>query len=103
MRRKNTRSLKVGCTVIAYILGDKDTKEWVKVIKVRNKIDSDHLPVQITINGREREKEKQGGREQFWREMWDRKGKEQFSDELGNVARCGDEIETGRREMEENI
>lgn len=63
--REYTFTRKVKYTVIDYIIKDRETKEWVEEMKVWNKIDSDHQPVEVTIRRREKRKEKQKGREKF--------------------------------------
>lgn len=54
---KYTFTGKVGCTVIKYIIKDKETKEWVKEVRVGDKIDLDHQPVEVIIREREKKKE----------------------------------------------
>lgn len=38
---------------------EKKSKEWVEEMKMRDKIDSDHQPVEVTMRERRREKNKQ--------------------------------------------
>lgn len=76
-------------------------KERVEEMRVGDRIDSDHQPVEVTMRGRGGEREKQRRTKKFWRGVWDKEGREEFRDKLGNVEKCGEEIETGRKEMEE--
>ncbi|EZA56066.1 hypothetical protein X777_03893 [Ooceraea biroi] len=50
-----------GCTVIDYIIGDREIRESVIEMRVTDKIDSDHQPVEVKIKGEvSREKEWRG-------------------------------------------
>lgn len=62
----------IRCMVINYIIGDKETKEWAKQIKVEYTIDLEHQPVKEMIKGRKRKTEKQRGKEKFWKGIWDK-------------------------------
>lgn len=43
----------MGNTVIDYVIGDEEVKGVVRRISVEERVDSDHLPVVITIKGKE--------------------------------------------------
>lgn len=43
-----------GSTVIDYIIGDRETREKVKRMRVGDRIDSDHHPLEIWIEGKRR-------------------------------------------------
>lgn len=46
-------------TVIDYVLGNEETREGVRRVKVEERIDSDHQPVTARVEGgREREKKR---------------------------------------------
>lgn len=89
MRRENTHHWGVGQTVLNYIIRDGETKKWVEKMKAGGKIDWDYQLMEIIIRGRRKEREKQGGMEKFWREIWDKEEKMEFRDKLENVERCG--------------
>lgn len=59
--------------------------------------------MEVIIRGEGRKRERQRGTEKFWRGVWDKKGREEFRDKLGKVERCGEKMETGRKEMVERI
>lgn len=63
--RKYTFTGRVGCTVIEYVVMEGETKKWVEEMRVGDKTDSDHQLVKVTMRRKEREREKQGGRERF--------------------------------------
>lgn len=64
-----------GDTMIDYVMGDNEVKERVERMKVRDKIDSDHQPVEIWIRGdKERKREERKGRT-TWKGVWDEEGK----------------------------
>lgn len=48
-----------GGTVIDYILGEEETREWVAEMKVGDKVDSDHHPVEVRIKGRGKKKRRE--------------------------------------------
>lgn len=43
----------IGNTVIDYVLGDKEVKESIREMKIRDKVDSDHHLVEVVIEGRD--------------------------------------------------
>lgn len=90
----------VRCTVINYVVMKEETKEWVKKIRMGDKIDSDHQPVEVTMRKRGRDREKQGRKERPWKGIWDKEGREKFRKKLEAEKRCEEKMETGRREME---
>lgn len=47
-----------GNTVIDYIIGERETKERVKEMRVGDKVDSDHHPLELWIKGKRRERGK---------------------------------------------
>ncbi|EZA46548.1 hypothetical protein X777_00046, partial [Ooceraea biroi] len=49
-----------GCTVIDYIIGDREIRESVIEMRVADKMDSDHQPVEVRIKG-------EVSRENVWR------------------------------------
>ena len=51
-----------GETVIDYILGDEDTRRWVKKLEIGDNVDSDHQPVIGSVGGEE------GGGNEEWKE-----------------------------------
>lgn len=49
-------------------------KEWVEGIRVADKTDTDHQPVEVMIRGGGREREKQKGTKNFGKEYGIKKG-----------------------------
>lgn len=54
-------------------------------MKVEDKIDSDHQPVEIWIRGYEERKREGRKRRNRWRGVWDEKGREEFRERVGKV------------------
>lgn len=40
-----------GYRVIEHVIGDSEVREEVKIIKVGDKVDSDHQPIEVEIKG----------------------------------------------------
>lgn len=48
--------------MIDYVIGNEDSKEKVRGLRIRDKVDSDHHPIDVEIEGKQRgEKRKQQG------------------------------------------
>lgn len=82
-----------GCTVIDYVIGDEEVRGKVRSMKVGDRIDSDHHPLELWIEG-EREKTERGGRTAKARRVkWNEEGRERFEENLN--------LEVERMELEE--
>lgn len=72
-----------GCTVIDYVLGDEEVRDKIRCFKVGDKVDSDHHPVEVVIEGEvKRKRERERGRKQ-WKGMWNEERCETFGKKLG--------------------
>lgn len=73
----------------------------MKEIKVGDKIDSDHQPVEVIIRKKKKRETRREGKVLEYNK--DKKGEEGFRDKLRNVEKCEEEIKTERKEMEKRI
>lgn len=66
-----------GDTVIDYVIGEEEVRERISKLEVGERIDSDHHPIVITVEGgeRERRKRKRGIRESGGEVEWRREEK----------------------------
>jgi len=88
----------VGSTVIDYVIGNELTRERIRRMEVGDRIDSNHLPLEVWIEGERVSsggKRKEGGK--VWRGIWDREGREEFrgrmEEELKRDVKEGEEWE----------
>lgn len=74
-----------GSTVIDYIIGDRETREKVKRMRVGDRIDSDHHPLEMWIEGKrrggKRGRGKRGGGKKG-RGIWNEEGKKKFKEKI---------------------
>lgn len=74
-----------GNMVIDYAIGDLEIRERIKSLKIGDRVDSDHHPVEIWIEDRGDRKirKKKGKRE--WRGVWDEEGRKEFKQSLSKI------------------
>lgn len=72
-----------GCTVIDYIIGEGEVKDRVERMKVGDKIDSDHHPVEVWLKGVKGRRWECRGQERRWRGVWDEEGSKEFRERVG--------------------
>lgn len=56
MKKENIHTREVEETVIDYVLGNEEVRERIIRLKIGEKIDSDHHPVEVTLTGRKEER-----------------------------------------------
>lgn len=49
-----------GNTVIGYVIGDEETRNKIRRIKIGDKVDSDHYPIELWVEGRTYRSRKEG-------------------------------------------
>lgn len=62
----------MGGTVIDYIMGSEEIRERIREVKIEDKIDSNHQPIEAVIKGKERWSRRNG--EKYRREYGMRRG-----------------------------
>lgn len=91
-------------TIINYTIGDKEAKEETDRMRVGNKVDSNHQPVEVWIKGEE-EKEVGGRKRRRWRGTWNEKGSDRFIKKLENIklgdGKIGEEWDKVERKIKE--
>lgn len=93
-----------GESVIDYVLGDEELAEEVTRVEIGGKVDSDHHPIVVQLEGGEetrRAERRQSGRVN--RGIWDEAGKERFRQKLERVKWNRDVVQETMSEMEEKI
>ncbi|EZA48016.1 hypothetical protein X777_14457 [Ooceraea biroi] len=82
-----------GCTVIDYILGDREIRESIIEMRVADRIDSDHHPVEVRIKGEKSRKREKRGDKKKYKLLCESKKKEmndRWEREAENVRREGE-------------
>lgn len=93
----------LGSTVIDYALGDKEVKDTVREMKIGDKVDSDHRPVEVIIRGKDKWRGVRSKECRVWRRVWDEEGCEKFRRRLGEVEEVGTELEEEWKGMESRL
>lgn len=76
----------MGGTVIAYIMESEEIRERIREIKVEDKIDSVHQPIEAAIKGKEE-------RRQVWKGIWNEERRKCFTEDVHNVEVEGNTLE----------
>lgn len=72
-------------TVIDYAIGDLEVRERIKSLRIGDRVDSDHHPVEIWIEDREDRKIRKRKGKREWRGVWDEEGRKEFKRKLGKI------------------
>ncbi|EZA60891.1 hypothetical protein X777_13093 [Ooceraea biroi] len=92
-----------GCTVIDYVMGDSEVRERIAEMKIGDKIDSDHQPIEVMIKGTGMKRRGERGLEKCWRGVWNEKGRREFKECIDTIEMREREIREDWREMEERF
>jgi len=68
--------------VIDYAIGDEETKERIRKMKIRDKVDSDHHPLEIWVEGETQRRRKKDKEQEIRKVVWDSEGRERFRKSL---------------------
>jgi len=98
-----TFTVKKGNTVIDYIMGEEEVKERIERMRVGDKIDSDHHPVEVWIKGVEKKRRESKGQEGYMRGVWDEEGCRKFREMLGKMEMGEEDVETMWEGMEGKV
>lgn len=90
------------CTVIDYLIGNEEAKEEVVEMRVRNKRDSDHQPLEVIMRGKGGRRKEKGGR-RVRRGVWDKEECEAFRIYLGDVKMGEKDLDMEKRVLEVRI
>lgn len=89
--------------MIDYVIGDGEVRDKVCRMVVGEKVDSDHHPLEVTIGGRMRERNKRGEGRREWRGVWDEEGRERFRQILGEVELGEGEVQEEWEKLEKRV
>ncbi|XP_067208444.1 golgin subfamily A member 6-like protein 25 [Linepithema humile] len=100
-----------GNTVIDYVIADEDTRKKIKSLRIGDRIDSDHQPLEVWVKGERQGKKgrKSGSRGEgrIWRGVWNKEGCKEFKQRMEGIKlgekEIGVEWEGMEREMKEAI
>lgn len=67
-------------TVIDYVIGDKETRNKIRTMKIGDKADSNHHPIELWVEGKTHRSRKEGKKQ--IRINWNREGREWFKEKL---------------------
>lgn len=89
------------CTVIDYIIGDEKTKRKIKRLKIGNKVDSDHHPLEVWVQEMIQKKKKSEKNQEIERMVWNRE--KLFREKLKIKRKERKDVEEEWGEMERKI
>lgn len=69
-----TFTVRKGCTVIDYVIGNREVKERIRRMEIGESIESDHQPLKVTIKEKGEGWGKRTEGERLWRRVWDGEG-----------------------------
>ena len=93
-----------GNTVIDYVIENEECREKVKRLGVGDKIDSDHHPIEVEVEGKRVEERRRGiEQNRVGRGVWNVEGRKRFREEIGRIERKGRGIEEEWEKMKEGL
>lgn len=93
-----------GNTIIDFVLEDEDVRREIENMRIGDRIDSDHHPIEVKIKGKRGRKCKKNKEEREWRGIWDKEGRCEFRRKMGEIEKMRiDNLGEQWREMEERV
>ena len=92
-----------GNTVIDYVIGNEECREKVKRLRVGDRIDSDHNPIEVELEGRQVEEKRNGEKDKVGRGVWNVERRRRFKEEIRGLERKGNGIEEEWETMEKGL
>lgn len=92
-----------GNTVIDYVIGSWESRDKIEELTIGRKVDSDHLPIEIRLKGKEEWREKKGIRRKCWRSVWDEEECQEFEKRMRRVEERRGNMEEEWEELEGEI
>lgn len=83
------------------MIGDKEVKERMEKMRIGDKIDSDHHPLEVWIKGEVKKKRK--GTRRTRRDVWNEQGKRIFRQKMGKIELGGEDLRKKWRRIERRI
>lgn len=104
MRRESLRlRLRRGSTIIDYIIGDSEVRDKIVRMTVGDRVDSDHHPVEVRLEGKVKGIWKGCKRRKCWRGAWDEESRKEFRRKMGRLEIGGRELDEELEIMEETV
>jgi len=85
-----------GSTVIDYVIGDEEVREKIESMKIGDRVDFDHHPLEVWVEGEIRRKKTNRKQQETRKVIWDREGRELFREKLKLEKKEGKEEEMER-------
>jgi len=60
------------------VLDDEEVREEIEDMRIGDRIDSDHFPVEVRVKGRKKRRMIEKKDKKEWREIWDEEGRKDF-------------------------
>jgi len=92
-----------GYTVIDYVIGDEDVRGRIKRLRIGDRIESDHHPVEVWVEGKVERKRRRERIEGVGRVIWDEEGREMFREKMTLEKTMGEGLEEAWGDMEVRI
>lgn len=71
-----------GCTVIDYVIGDEEVRGKIGSMKIGDRVNSDHQPLEVWVEREVRRKKRNGKQRESGKVIWDREGCELLREKL---------------------
>ncbi|XP_029164823.1 uncharacterized protein LOC114936023 [Nylanderia fulva] len=72
-----------GKSVIDYIIGNEEVREEIRKLEIGERMDSDHMPLIVWLEGKGGGGERKGKKRRRWN--WTEEGKEEFREKIGEI------------------
>lgn len=84
-----------GSMVIDYtsIIGDIEVRDRILKMTVKDRVDSDHQPVEVWLEREMRGKRKESKGRKCWRRVWNEEGRTEFKKKVGRLKIRGRKLE----------
>lgn len=63
-------------TVIDYVVGNGEVRDKVAYMRIGDRVDLDHQPMEVTLKGRGQRGRGGKNERRMWKGVWDREGRE---------------------------
>lgn len=91
-----------GCTVIDYVIGEEEVKDRIERMKIGDKIDSVHQPVEVWLRKEESRRREGRRRGRRWRGVWE-EGSKVFREKIGGIKLGEEGLKREWEEMEGKV
>jgi len=92
-----------GNTVIDYIIGDEEARGRIREMKIGEKVDSDHHPLEVWVEGETQRRKKEKREQVINKIIWDGEGQKKFRENLRIERKEGVGVDEEWRDVETRI